>query len=96
MDNIFDKTYIRSSDMDPRLSGYGSNWPRRVVALYPRYYGLEFTYNFGAAARYAMRRPFTVTVFCSQGNKGFNQSGFSYIDLLCVSRTRSMTKPRTQ
>ena len=48
VDNILDKTYIRQSDMDPVLTGYGPNYPQRVIALYPRYYGLEFIYNFGA------------------------------------------------
>lgn len=49
VDNVTDKTYIRDSDMDIRLTGYGSNWPQRVIALYPRFWGLEFTYNMGAA-----------------------------------------------
>jgi hypothetical protein len=43
-----DDTYIRSADMDARRSGYGSNWPQRVISLYPRYWGVEATYNFGA------------------------------------------------
>ncbi len=46
VDNVLDKTYIRSSDMDARRTGYGGNWPQRVVSLYPRYIGAEFTYNF--------------------------------------------------
>jgi outer membrane receptor protein involved in Fe transport len=50
IDNVMDDTYIRQADMDVRLTGYGSNWPQRVISLYPRFYGLEFTYNFGAAA----------------------------------------------
>ncbi len=51
VDNVLDKTYIRTADMNMRLTGYGSNWPQRVVALYPRYWGLEFTYNMGGAAQ---------------------------------------------
>lgn len=51
VDNILDKTYIRTADMDLRLTGYGSNYPQRVIALYPRYWGVSFTYNFGAAAQ---------------------------------------------
>jgi iron complex outermembrane receptor protein len=46
VDNVFDDTYLRSSDMDSRRTGYGGNWPQRVVSLYPRYIGAEFTYNF--------------------------------------------------
>mgnify|MGYP001173249201 FL=1 len=46
VDNVLDKTYIRSADMDARRTGYGGNWPQRVVSLYPRYIGAEFTYNF--------------------------------------------------
>ena len=46
VDNVLDKTYIRSSDMDARRTGYGGNWPQRVVSLYPRYIGAEFTYRF--------------------------------------------------
>ncbi|MBD3647599.1 MAG: TonB-dependent receptor, partial [Pseudomonadales bacterium] len=48
VDNILDETYIRTADMSERLTGYGSNYPQRVVALYPRYWGVELTYNFGA------------------------------------------------
>lgn len=48
VDNVMDDTYIRSADMDARRSGYGSNWPQRVISLYPRYWGVEATYNFGA------------------------------------------------
>ncbi len=48
IDNVLDKTYARHSDMDNRRSGYGANWPQRVVALYPRYWGFEFEYNMGA------------------------------------------------
>jgi|TARA_Y100000310_G_scaffold224489_1_gene226323 outer membrane receptor protein involved in Fe transport len=48
VDNVFDDTYIRESDMDIRRTGYGPNWPQRVVALYPRYVGFEMTYNMGA------------------------------------------------
>ena len=47
VDNVLDKTYIRSSDMDARRTGYGPNWAQRVVSLYPRYWGAEATYNFG-------------------------------------------------
>jgi outer membrane receptor protein involved in Fe transport len=47
VDNVMDDTYIRSSDMDARRSGYGGNWSQRVVSLYPRYWGLDMTYNFG-------------------------------------------------
>ena len=48
IDNVLDKTYIRHSDMDNRRTGYGANWPQRVVSLYPRYWGFEFEYNMGA------------------------------------------------
>ncbi len=48
VDNVLDKTYIRHSDMENRRSGYGGNWPQRVVALYPRFWGVEFQYNMGA------------------------------------------------
>jgi outer membrane receptor protein involved in Fe transport len=51
VDNVLDDTYIRQSDMNPRLTGYGSNYPQRVIALYPRFWGAEFTYNFGAAVQ---------------------------------------------
>ncbi|MBD3649195.1 MAG: TonB-dependent receptor [Pseudomonadales bacterium] len=51
VDNVMDETYIRDSDMSERLTGYGSNWPQRVIALYPRFWGAEFTYNFGGAVR---------------------------------------------
>jgi outer membrane receptor protein involved in Fe transport len=47
VDNALDKTYIRSSDLDARRTGYGPNWAQRVVSLYPRYWGVEATYNFG-------------------------------------------------
>ena len=30
VDNVLDKTYIRSSDMDARRTGYGGNWPQRL------------------------------------------------------------------
>ena len=46
VDNVLDKTYLRSSDMENRRTGYGGNWPQRVVSLYPRFIGAEFTYNF--------------------------------------------------
>ena len=46
VDNLLDETYLRWSDMEPRLSGYGMNFPQRVVALAPRYFGFEFVYNF--------------------------------------------------
>lgn len=49
VDNVLDKQYIRSSDMDRRRTGYGINWGQRIVALYPRFIGFEATYNFGAA-----------------------------------------------
>ncbi len=48
VDNVLDKTYIRSADMDARRTGYGPNWAQRVISLYPRYWGVEMTYNFGA------------------------------------------------
>ena len=48
VDNVLDKTYIRTSDMDNRRTGYGANWPQRVVSLYPRYWGVEFEYSMGA------------------------------------------------
>ncbi|MYE82186.1 MAG: TonB-dependent receptor [Gammaproteobacteria bacterium] len=48
VDNVLDKTYIRHSDMENRRTGYGANWPQRVVALYPRYWGVEFEYSMGA------------------------------------------------
>ena len=51
VDNVFDDTYLRWSDMEPRRSGYGGNFPQRTVGLEPRSYGAEFTYNFGAMAR---------------------------------------------
>ena len=47
VDNVLDNTYIRGADMDNRRTGYGPNWPQRVIALYPRYWGVEATYNFG-------------------------------------------------
>ena len=46
VDNVFNETFVRWSDMDNRLSGYGSNYPHRVVTLLPRFVGIEFTYNF--------------------------------------------------
>ena len=46
VDNLLDETYLRWSDMEPRRSGYGMNFPQRVVALAPRYFGFEFVYNF--------------------------------------------------
>ena len=46
IDNVFDKTYIRNSDIDSRLTGYGGNWSNRVIALTPRYAGISFTYNY--------------------------------------------------
>jgi hypothetical protein len=46
IDNVLDKTFVRESDMHNRHSGYGDNWPNNVVALYPRYIGMDFTYNF--------------------------------------------------
>jgi len=46
IDNVFDKTYIRNSDLDSRLTGYGGNWSNRVIALTPRYMGISFTYNY--------------------------------------------------
>ena len=46
VDNILDETYLRWSDMEPRRSGYGINFPQRVVALMPRYVGFEIVYNF--------------------------------------------------
>ena len=45
-DNILNETYLRWSDMEPRRSGYGINYPQRVVALMPRYIGFELVYNF--------------------------------------------------
>lgn len=48
IDNVLDKTYIRHSDMENRRTGYGANWPQRVVSLYPRYWGVEFEYSMGA------------------------------------------------
>ena len=47
IDNVLDKTFIRYSDMDNRRTGYGANWPQRVVALYPRFWGVEFQYSMG-------------------------------------------------
>jgi outer membrane receptor protein involved in Fe transport len=46
VDNVLDETYLRWSDMEPRRSGYGINFPQRVVALMPRYIGFEVVYNF--------------------------------------------------
>jgi len=46
IDNVLDKTYIRQSDLDSRLAGYGGNWANRVIALTPRYAGISFTYNY--------------------------------------------------
>ena len=48
VDNVLDKTYIRHSDMENRRTGYGANWPQRIVSLYPRYWGFEFEYSMGA------------------------------------------------
>ena len=45
--NVLDKTYIRHSDMSNRRTGYGTNWPQRVIALHPRFWGIEFSYNVG-------------------------------------------------
>ena len=39
IDNVLDKTHIRYSDMENRRSGYGGNWPQRVVALLPEVLG---------------------------------------------------------
>ena len=47
IDNVLDNTFIRYSDMDNRRTGYGANWPQRVVALYPRFWGVEFQYSMG-------------------------------------------------
>lgn len=46
IDNVLDDTYLRWSDMEGRRSGHGTNFPQRVVALAPRYVGVEFVYNF--------------------------------------------------
>ena len=46
VDNVLDETFIRWSDMEPRRTGYGINFPQRVVTLSPRYIGVEATYNF--------------------------------------------------
>ena len=46
IDNVMDKTYVRNSDLDSRLTGYGGNWSNRVIALTPRYAGISFTYNY--------------------------------------------------
>ena len=46
VDNVLDDTFLRWSDMEGRRSGHGSNFPQRVVALAPRYMGVEFVYNF--------------------------------------------------
>ena len=46
VDNVFDKTFVRTSDLHGRLTGYGGDWSNRVIALYPRYIGMEVTYNF--------------------------------------------------
>jgi hypothetical protein len=35
VDNLFDETYIRWADMEPRRTGYGMNYPHRAVALEP-------------------------------------------------------------
>ena len=48
VDNVLDRTYIRHSDMSGRHTGYGAHWPQRVIALYPRFWGIEFSYSFGA------------------------------------------------
>ena len=48
VDNVFDKTYLRWSDMEPRRSGYGMNFPQRTVSLVPRTWGAEFSWFFGA------------------------------------------------
>ncbi len=48
IDNVLDKTYIRHSDMENRRTGYGTNWPQRIVALYPRYWGVELQYSMGS------------------------------------------------
>ena len=45
VDNVLDNTYARRSTVGGGTT-YTSNWPQRVVALYPRYIGAEFTYNF--------------------------------------------------
>jgi outer membrane receptor protein involved in Fe transport len=45
IDNVLDDTFLRWSDMEGRRSGHGSNFPQRVVALAPRYMGVEFVYN---------------------------------------------------
>ena len=46
VDNVLDDTFLRWSDMEGRRSGHGSNFPQRVVALAPRYMGVEIVYNF--------------------------------------------------
>jgi outer membrane receptor protein involved in Fe transport len=46
VDNLLDDTYLRWSDMEGRRSGYGGNFSQRVVALMPRYMGVEVVYNF--------------------------------------------------
>ena len=46
VDNVLDDTYLRWSDMEGRRSGYGGNFSQRVVALMPRYMGVEVVYNF--------------------------------------------------
>lgn len=46
VDNLFDETYIRWADMEPRRTGYGMNYPHRAVALEPRFIALEMVYNF--------------------------------------------------
>ncbi|MEJ2088399.1 MAG: TonB-dependent receptor, partial [Gammaproteobacteria bacterium] len=48
VDNVFDDTYLRWSDMEPRRSGYGMNFPQRTVGLEPRTWGAEFIWRFGA------------------------------------------------
>jgi len=47
VDNVFDNEYVRWTDMEPRRSGYGINFPQRVVALEPRSWGAEFSWFFG-------------------------------------------------
>ena len=46
VDNLFDETYLRWADMEPRRTGYGMNYPHRAVALEPRFIALEMVYNF--------------------------------------------------
>jgi hypothetical protein len=44
VDNVFDDTYLRWSDMEPRRTAYGSIFPQRAGA---RFHDTESNFSFG-------------------------------------------------